>query len=445
MGFRDKWRDWILARLKSASISVLVNGSPTKEFSLGRGIRQGDPLSLFLFILAAEGLNILTKAAMGKGCFKVVEIGNDKVVVWHLQYADDTIFIGIGVKKTYEELGSIANNFGCKIGKFPFTYLGIPIGSKMKKLKDWEVVIDKIKSRLSEWKMRTLSFGGRSDSGCKIPWVKWECVISPYGHGGLNFGSLKSKNLALLGKWWWRFKTETNSLWVKIIRSIYGLNGGLGSGGDFSCSYFTGTWGNIILAGGCLDGLGIPFSGSMCKSVPNGASTVFWSEKWLGDSSFRQQFPRLFMLESDKEARVMDRVNVNNITGSATTNFKWLRDPTGRTRSELLALEDLLAGYRFDINNGDEWRWSLDSNGRFSVKQLSTIIDEQLLGCHFSSVGTMRNNLGQKKLEVLAWRVQKKRLPVREELDKRGIDLHSVRNKNDDDDVDLKGGEEEGK
>ncbi|XP_071715046.1 uncharacterized mitochondrial protein AtMg01250-like [Rutidosis leptorrhynchoides] len=94
MGFGAKWRNWIFACLKSASVSILVNGSPTSEFTLKRGIRQGDPLSPFLFIIAAEGLNILTNAATEKGLFKGVEIGEDKVKISHLQYADDTIFLG---------------------------------------------------------------------------------------------------------------------------------------------------------------------------------------------------------------------------------------------------------------------------------------------------------------------------------------------------------------
>ena len=51
-GFGSKWRGWIRECLHSARTSILVNGSPTSEFSLKRGLRQGDPLSPFLFILS---------------------------------------------------------------------------------------------------------------------------------------------------------------------------------------------------------------------------------------------------------------------------------------------------------------------------------------------------------------------------------------------------------
>lgn len=63
LNFCGKLRGWIKACVETASASVLVNGSPTEEFSLKRGIRQGDPLSPFLFIIAAEGLGLLTQKA----------------------------------------------------------------------------------------------------------------------------------------------------------------------------------------------------------------------------------------------------------------------------------------------------------------------------------------------------------------------------------------------
>ena len=55
-------------------------------------MRQGDPLSPFLFILAAEGLNAMVGEAVTKGIFNDVQVGRSDVIISHLQYADDTIF-----------------------------------------------------------------------------------------------------------------------------------------------------------------------------------------------------------------------------------------------------------------------------------------------------------------------------------------------------------------
>ncbi|MCI22858.1 LINE-1 reverse transcriptase like, partial [Trifolium medium] len=64
MGFAQGWLNWMRACVFNSSMSVLVNGSPTEDFSVGKGLRQGDPLSPFLFLIAAEGLTRMMQKAV---------------------------------------------------------------------------------------------------------------------------------------------------------------------------------------------------------------------------------------------------------------------------------------------------------------------------------------------------------------------------------------------
>lgn len=80
MNFCEKWVKWIDGCISFTSVSVLVNGSPSEEFIMARGIRQGDPLALFLFQIVAEGLNGLVGRGMEFGKLIDFRMGTTEVV-----------------------------------------------------------------------------------------------------------------------------------------------------------------------------------------------------------------------------------------------------------------------------------------------------------------------------------------------------------------------------
>lgn len=94
LGFCDKWRQWIRGCIFLGKCSVLINGSPTEEINIQRGLKQGDPLAPFLFLLVAEGLTGLMNGAVSLEKFSGCRIGNEGPQISLLQYADDTIVVG---------------------------------------------------------------------------------------------------------------------------------------------------------------------------------------------------------------------------------------------------------------------------------------------------------------------------------------------------------------
>ncbi|XP_071713453.1 uncharacterized protein [Rutidosis leptorrhynchoides] len=255
-----------------------------------------------------------------------------------------------------------------------------------------------------------------------MAWVKWDDILVPYGAGGLNIGSLRAKNLALLSKWWWRFHVGKDAFWVKIIKSIYGREGGLGTSSNI-CS--GSIWRYIIGVDSYLSKFDLSFNLSFTREIGNGLDTLFWKDLWIGNHRFKDLFPRLFQLEVFKDARVGDRVR-KGIEG-IYFNWQWTRTVSGRSLDELMQLQNSLQTVQFANSGIDSWKWHWDCSGTFNTSEMSKRIHEKLLNSSLQDLETVRNKYVPKKIEIFAWRSIRKRIPTRVELDKKSIDLDSVR------------------
>ncbi|XP_021995665.1 uncharacterized protein LOC110892830 [Helianthus annuus] len=111
LGFPSRWCQWVEGILVSARSSVLVNGAPTFEFDCKKGIRQGDPLSPFLFVIVMEALSSLFKKASDIGVFDGMRLPNGGPEVNHFLYVDDAMVLGKWTNFNFNNLKRILRIF----------------------------------------------------------------------------------------------------------------------------------------------------------------------------------------------------------------------------------------------------------------------------------------------------------------------------------------------
>ncbi|XP_058783149.1 uncharacterized protein LOC131657807 [Vicia villosa] len=194
MGFADKWIHWMMMCVTSVNYSVLVNSDNVGPIEPGRGLRQGDPLSPYLFILVSEGLSSLIKSAVSKGDIHGIQICRGATSVSHLLFADDCFLfcratlsevhhimeiLDLYAKAAGQEINmsksevffsrnlsvpaqeDLAKVMGVRHVLGTGIYLGLPSLIGRSKKATFSFVKDRIWKRINSWRGRYLSRAGK--------------------------------------------------------------------------------------------------------------------------------------------------------------------------------------------------------------------------------------------------------------------------------------------
>jgi hypothetical protein len=194
MGFCQKWIRWIMLCVETVDYSIIVNGHMVGPVVPGRGLRQGDPLSPYLFIICAEGLSALIRQAENRGELHGIKICRKAPIISHLLFADDCFLFfkatsneasvlknilsvyeaasgqAINLQKSEfycsrnvpaEAREAIANQLGVSQVLGTGKYLGLPSMIGRSKKSTFKFIKDRIWKKINSWSSRHLSQAGR--------------------------------------------------------------------------------------------------------------------------------------------------------------------------------------------------------------------------------------------------------------------------------------------
>ncbi|GJV17171.1 putative RNA-directed DNA polymerase [Tanacetum coccineum] len=212
-GFHKRMVTWIMECVTTTSFSISINGSLHGYFKGKRGLRQGDPLSPYLFTMVMEILTLIIKRRVHDSDVFTYHRYCSKMELVNLCFADDYSFLRMILP--FEE------------GSLPVKYLGVPLITYRLVYRDsgFKTVISSMHVYWSsmfilptrvlldiEQLMRGFLWKGRSK-------VAWEVVCLPKVEGGLGIKRLGVFNNALMSSHIWKLLTRKESLWVQWIHT----------------------------------------------------------------------------------------------------------------------------------------------------------------------------------------------------------------------------------
>eukprot|EP00253_Pinus_taeda_P011233 PITA_11233 len=420
-GFSATWTRWIMNLISSPCFSVLLNASLSMPFHPSRGIRQGDPLSLFIFILMAEGLSGLLHHAVSSNAVKGLAL-HAKSFKSFLSLFSEASGTSINASKSQlfffntpvSTQRNISRILGFSIAALPSKYLGAPLMASALKHASWRTLLDKLEARLSSWTYRSLNIASRltliksvlqamplylfsllaapkwvlkaicnlqrgflwGSNGLNRKWalVKWVEVCQSKANGGLGIRDPIQSNSKMGAKVWWNWLVKPHIPWAKLWQAKYAPGS---------------QWDELIRISLSITGSMIWNSAKIhCTfiqaysfwEIHSGTSARFWEDPW-------QQLPKLAMIFHKPHWRHhMQQSNTSKFSQfwqqQETQDFRtwkpassWQTDWQGETYADIG--QELLQRKITPSSQKDKLRWGHTSRGIFTTKESYTIRYDQ--------------------------------------------------------------------
>ncbi|XP_040372969.1 uncharacterized protein LOC121052306 [Rosa chinensis] len=252
-GFARGWISMVMQCVSTVQYSFFIRGRPRGYVSPSRGLRQGDPLSPYLFLLGAEGFLALLQKSLVAGTLPGIAVCPNAPPINHLLFADDSMLYARAsleacsviqeVLETYRRAYGQVVNFAkssvvfsknvpvdiqddisgvlrVEVVESHAKYLGLPTYVGCKKTATFQYIKERLSKSLLHGTCARFWWGSTLDKR-KIHWKNWNALCNPKEDGGLGFRSLSNFNSAMLAKQAWRIVNHPSTLVARIYKARY--------------------------------------------------------------------------------------------------------------------------------------------------------------------------------------------------------------------------------